>query len=179
MQIGILIGLMALSAWGSMFLFALITQADTLVGDAQKELASLSIRQEQITTIAKEYESAHALFAPLEERLLPREERLRFIMLVEGLAAEAGVVHEISTADDTSAASTEKALPVLYFNITLSGGFPNILRFIYLLEHSRYYLGVQKAQVIQGGGTAAPRKNGTMSSPDDVKAQLSIKVYTQ
>lgn len=178
-QIGILIALMAASAWGSMFLFGLITQADGTLHDAQKELASLSVRQEQITAIAKEYEGAHALFASLEDRLLPRADRLQFIMLVEDLAREAGVLHEITAADDTLSGAAAKEASPLYFNITVSGGFPSVARFMYLLEHSQYYLGVEKAQIMQGGGIPGAKKAGAMSSPDDVRAQMSVRVYTR
>ncbi len=178
-QIGALGAIMVASAWGSLFLFGLITQADAALSDAQKELASLSMQQEQIASIAKEYENAYERFAPLEERLLPREERLRFIMLVEQLALETGVFHEINAADDAPTSGTAKVAPPLYFNITISGSFPNVLRFMYLLENSRYYVAVEKAQVTQGGGPAAQKKEGITSSPDDVRAQLSIRVYTR
>lgn len=178
-QIGVFVALMAASAWGSFILFRLITQADATLRDAQKELASLSIRQEQITAIAKEYESAYERFAPLTERLLPREERLRFIMLVEQLAAEAGVFHEISAADDASVTGAAKEYLPLYFNITVSGSFPNVLRFMYLLENSRYYCAVEKAQITHGGSPAAQKKEGVAASSDDVRAQLAVKVYTQ
>lgn len=177
-QIGALVALMAAHAWGSLFLFGLITQADMALGDAQKELASLSIRQEQIVSIAKEYEGAQQLFAPLKEHLLLPKERLRFIMLVEQLAAEAGVLHEISAADEAPVAATAQGLPLLYFNITISGSFPNVLRFMYLLENSQYYSAIEKMQVTHGGSLAAQQKTGTAASPDDVKAQLTVKVYT-
>lgn len=177
-QIGILIALMAASAWGSLFLFGLITKADATLYDAQKELASLSVRQEQITAIAKEYEGAHGLFAPLEDRLLPRADRLRFIMLVEDIAREAGVSHEITAADDAPSGAAKEASP-LYFNITVSGSFPSVLRFMYLLEHSQYYLGVEKAQIMQGGGIPGVKKAGAASFPDDVRAQMSVRVYTR
>lgn len=177
-QIGILIALMGASAWGSLFLFGLITQADATLSDAQKELASLSIQQEQIASIAKEYESAYERFVPLEERLLPREERLRFIMLVEQLATKAGVFHEINAADDVPTAATKGASP-LYFNITISGRFPNVLRFMYLLENSRYFSAVEKTQITQGAGPVAQKREGVASSPDDVRAQFTVKVYTK
>lgn len=177
-QIGSLVALVGASAWASLFLFGLITQADATLSDAQKELASLSVRQEQIASLAKEYEGAYNLFAPLKERLLPREERLRFIMLVEQLAREAGVLHEISAADDALVGTTQEA-PLLFFNISVSGEFPSALRFIYLLEHSQYYLGVEKAQIVQGGGLAGRKREEVPVSPDDVKVQLSVKVYTR
>lgn len=177
-QIGSLIALMGASTWASLFLFGLITQAGATLSDAQKELASLSVRQEQIASLAKEYEGAHALFASLEERLLPREERLHFIMLVEQLAKEAGVLHEISTADDALAGTAREISPI-FFNITVSGEFPAALRFIYLLEHSQYHVGVEKAHISQGGGLTGPRKEGLVSSADNVRVQLSVKVYTR
>ncbi|MBI5912902.1 hypothetical protein HY839_00485 [Candidatus Azambacteria bacterium] len=178
-QIGVLGVLIAASAWGSLFLFGLITQAGTTLRDAQNELALLSIRQEQIATIAKEYEGARELFSPLKERLLPREERLRFIMLVEQLALEAGVLHEIGAADDAPVDGTAQGSSSLHFNITISGSFPSVLRFIYLLENSRYFTAVEKAQVMQGGGTMTQKKAVVASSPNDVKAQLTVKVYTR
>jgi len=176
-QIGALVAIIGTSAWGSVFLFGLITKAGTVLYDAQNELASLSVRQEQVASIAREYDVSRELFSPLEERLLPREERLLFIMLVEILAGEAGVSHEINAADDAPA--TAKDASPLYFNITVSGGFPDVARFMYLLEHSQYYLSIEKAQISQGGGPAGPKKNGIMASPDDVRAQLNVKVYTR
>ena len=177
-QIGLLVALMGVNAWGSLFLFGFITRTNATLRDAHKELASLSVRQEQIASLAKEYDGAYELFTPLADRLLSREERLQFIMLVEQLAQEAGVSHEISAGDDVLPVGTAKEFSPLYFNIAVSGSFPNTLRFMYLLEHSRYYLGIEKAQIVLGG-LASAKKEGTVSSPDDVKMQLSVRVYTR
>lgn len=186
MQGGALVALLAASVWVSLFLFGLITQADATVSDSQKELASLSIRQEQIAAIAKEYEGMQQLFMPLEGRFLPPKERLRFIMLVEQLATDAGVLHEIEAVDEVPAGGAEQGgsianasgVPSLHFNINVFGDFPNALRFIYLLENSNYYLTVEKAQVMHSAGNA-PKKEGVVLSQDSVKAQLVVKVYTQ
>ena len=116
-QIGLLVALMGVNAWGSLFLFGFITRTNATLRDAHKELASLSVRQEQIASLAKEYDGAYELFTPLADRLLSREERLQFIMLVEQLAQEAGVSHEISAGDDVVSAGAAKESSPLYFNI--------------------------------------------------------------
>lgn len=172
------IGGLVFLAW---FLFGMITDADTRVLDAKRELLALAMKQEQMGTITKEYETVRDLLPTLDDMLLPRSEKLQFIMLVEELAARAGVRHVIEAVDD--AQTGKKDAPVLAttsFNVTVYGSFPHALQFIYLLESAKTYLSIERAQIANaGGGVFGAKKDTSPLSKDDVKVQLSVKVYTR
>lgn len=173
------VGGLVFLAW---FLFGMITDEGMSILDAKRELASLTMKQEQIGTITKEYETVRDLLPSLDAMLLSRIEKLQFIMMVEDLAARAGVQHVIEAADDGQVGKKDAAvLPTTFFNITVYGSFPNVMRFMYLLETAQTYLSIDKLQITGAGSgaTMQVRKDAPPLSKNDVKAQLSVKVYAR
>lgn len=166
----------------SWVLFGMITDVGARIGNAKEELVSLTMKQEQIGTITKEYETVRDLLPALDAMLLPRAEKLRFIMMVEELAKRAGVQHAIEAAEDAPAGKKDAGAPATsFFNITVYGGFPRALQFMYLLESAPVYLSIDKAQIGNAGGSASAQlgKDAPPLSKNDVKMQLSVKVYTR
>lgn len=173
------VGGLVFLAW---FLFGMITDADTRVLDAKRELLSLTMKQEQMGSITKEYETVRELLPALDDMLLPRSEKLEFIMLVEELAARAGVYHVIEAVDDVQTGKKDAPVPATTsFNITVYGSFPHALQFMYLLESAKTYLSIERIQITNAGGgiPTVVNKEVVPLSKNDIKAQLSVKVYTR
>lgn len=173
------VGILLFLSW---FLFGMITEAGARIMDAKREVRSLAVKQEQMGAITKEYETVRNLLPALDDMLLSRAEKLRFIMLVEDLASRAGVHHVIEAADDAAPAKKDApAPPTTFFNITVYGSFPNTLKFLYLLESAEIYLSADKLQITHaGGGVVAKGMNESFPlAKDDVKMQLSVKAYTR
>lgn len=182
--VGALCGLVFLG-W---FLFGRIVAAAQEVNAAQKELIQLEGEQRQISEISKEYEEVKNSLPALDQLLLSREDRLPFIVQVERLAEEASVTHVIeAVAEQASATSLQKdkdaggkIQPAVVFNINIFGDFSYALHFISLLENGYYYLTVEKLQISRaaGSGSFAGIKGVPPPGKDDVKMQVSVKVYT-
>lgn len=174
------IGGLVFLAW---FLFNMITAADASILDAKQEVLSLAAKQGQMGAITKGYDTVHDLLPALDDMLLPHDDKLQFIMRVEDLAARAGVYHVIEAADDAQSAKKDSvAHATTPFNIEIYGSFPNVLRFVYLLESEKTYLSVDRMQIMRmdGGSIPSQSKNETITlGKDDVKAQLSVSVYTR
>lgn len=164
-------------------LFGYITAAAEEAATAQKELAQLDAEQRQISEIAKEYEEVKPALPSLERLLLPREEKLSFIMLVERLVKEAGIAHIIDTVEDVSAASSAKTKgqDAVVFNINVRGEFSRVMRFAYLLENDQYYLTLEKIHITRATESVPllDENGAPLSVKDAVKMQLSVKVYAQ
>lgn len=164
----------------SWFLFGYVTEARDRVRAAQTELGQLDAEQRQISDISREHEEIAPLVPELESTLLPREDKLAFIMLVERLAQEAGVLHVIeAVSEETAKGATRQQKESLVFNINVFGGFSSALRFMYFLENTHYYLTLEKVQITQGGVPPSSAGSGALPGKDDVKVQLSVRVYTQ
>ncbi len=183
MQTALLVCALFGFAYLGWFLFGRITAAAEAARAAQYELAQLDAQQRQISEIAKEYEEVKPNLPFLERLLLPREEKLPFIMLVERLVQETGIAHIIDTVEDVSASGGTKAngQNAIVFNINVRGEFSRVMRFVYLLENERYYLSLKKVSIARAT-EAVPilDANGApLSAKDAVKMQLSVKVYAQ
>lgn len=173
------VGGLVFLAW---FLFGMITDAGTRILDAKRELASLTMKQAQMGAITKEYETVRDLLPMLDEMLLPRAEKLQFIMLVEELAARVGIHHVIEAVDDANTGKKDAPVPpTTSFNITVYGSFPRTLQFMYLLESAKTYLSIERVQITNAGGSVPMQAQGDaiFLSKSDVKVQLSVKVYTR
>ena len=173
------IGALVFLAW---FLFGMITDAGARILNAKREALSLVAKQEQMGMITKEYETVRDLLPALDDMLLARSEKLQFIIMVEDLATRAGVHHVIEAADDVQQEKKDASVPATtFFNITVYGSFPNVLRFMYLLESAETYLSIDKMQIAHAGSGAIGQrsKENVSLGKNDVKMQLSVKVYTR
>jgi outer membrane murein-binding lipoprotein Lpp len=165
--------LLACALGGCLFLgwyvFGYVSEASAQVSEIQQELAQLEAEQKQVSQISREYEDAKQFIPELDRMLLEAHNKLAFIVLVERLAGSAGVAHVIEAVSGTEPQEQEGVA----FNINVSGDFPSVLRFVYLLENSTYYLTMEKLHVTRGAvGQAAGAR-------DDVKAQLFLRVFAR
>lgn len=164
----------------SWYTFGYVAQARERVRVAQAELGQLDAEQREISEISRAYDEIEPLVTELERVLLLQEDKLAFIMLVERLAKEVGVLHVIeAVSKETEKDQKRQQNESLVFNINIFGGFSKTLQFMYLLENTDYYVTLEKIQITQGVLPVKGSSSGALPGKDDVKAQLAVRVYTQ
>lgn len=144
------------------YIFGLIVKEGDKIQSVKSETVTLNKQRAKINELMKEYERVGEQASQLGESLLPSSDKLKFILLIEELARDTNIEHLL----DIAGADPEAA----YFNVSAFGTFDNVLKFIYLLENSPYYISIHKIQVTKGSA-----KDGASI----VRAQMLIKVFTQ
>lgn len=162
LSIGLLLLLVITLCFSSWYVFGLIKEEGQKIKNIQSEMVALNKQRTRIAEMLKEYERASEIAAQLDKTLLSSSEKLDFILLVESLARDTNVEHLLDIANIDP--------ETISFNISVSGSFNNMLRFIYFLENSRYYVSVRKINIAKGG-----EKNGL----NIVRAQMLAKVFTR
>ena len=157
-------------------LFTYIVDSGNSVRLSHDDLALLLAKKKQVAAISKEYDAVKDAIPSLDEALLHKNDTLSFIMLVEKLAAETNVIHKVEAVVENGVASG-KGLPAALFNLNLTGGFSDVLKFIYLIENAKPYASLQSVQI--SAGASGPQNRDTSFSQQAITARTSIKVYTQ
>jgi len=162
--------------FGSWYLFGLISQtAEGKIQDLQKDLSLVDAQIKRANEIFEEYERAKESAPILDASLLKWEGRLQFIILVEQLAKQTGVSHEIEAIESGREEKLKNGENEILFNVNITGSFPQVLSFVYLLENSRYYLTVDRLRITR---TAGARNQVTQQLSGEIKAQMLIKIYS-
>jgi len=177
--------LLALS-WLSWFAFGMVNSESQRITVSQEALAQLDSEQKQISDATAQYNDAKDALAAAQGLLMKDtyENKLTFIQLVEQFSQKTEVAHIINTVvESTVGTSNTSAVsaPGVVFNINVSGDFPNLMRFIYLLENGPYYLTLDRVQMTGGGPpSSTTTQDSEVPAPiDPVAMQLSVKVFTQ
>ncbi len=166
--------IMCVVAW---YVFSMIADMSVKTADVKRDLAVLDLKRNQIQEITKRYESAKGGVAELDQVFLDRKNKLSFIKLVEDLAVLHGVSEKIEASDDLPVKKDQKGQIVkeeqtVPFGVTVTGPFPNALRFIEALEQSRYFINIETAQIARSDASPG-------GASGEIQAKLIVNVYTQ
>ncbi|MDI6603243.1 MAG: GspMb/PilO family protein [Patescibacteria group bacterium] len=100
-----------------------------------------------------------------------------FILFLEKISQDSGLSLKISSGLPLK---TEKdSWPSLSFQLNLAGSFPNLVKFLEKLESNLYLIEIQNLTITRLSETELKSKEFEIYSLGDVKASLSIKVYTR
>lgn len=159
------------------FVFGLIVGKSEEIVKLQAEQFTIEAQRNRLGDMTKNYESLKDFIPQLDSVLLDPSDKLKFIMLVEQLAAKTSVEHVIESVATPSASGKEKTLVAesIMFNINVAGDFSNVLKFIYTLESAPYYVNIEKIQL----GEGSVRSSSSGQGPGMVRAQMSVKVYSK
>ena len=145
----------------------------------QKALFKLGKKAAMIKDLKKNYEARQADLSEIEGVFLSQEEIVKFISTLEEIALQTNNIFEIQIAQS---GGQEEKTPSVDFNISLSGGFPNLIRFIAYLEDTPYppyrLISLEKLTVrrlTEQSLIALPA--GLMAG--DIQSVLNIKIFTQ
>jgi len=163
-------------AYGGWFLFGLVSQtAEGKIQELQKDLSLVDAQIKRANEIFEEYESAKESIPILDASLLDWEDRLKFIILVEQLVKQTGVSHEIEAVESEREQKVKSGENEILFNVNITGSFPQVLSFVYLLENSRYYLNIDRLRLTRLIGAGS---QSTQQLLGEIKAQMLIKIYS-
>lgn len=159
--------------YGSSFVFGLVKKESKKLTDQKIELAQIQEKRTKVFEASQEYEKLKGTIEKLNASILSKNEELKFIVFVEGVAKQNSVNYDINisnTADSN-----------MIFQVGISGHFENVLNFIKQMENSPYYASIEnvnitKAKTNIGGGDFKGKLNYSLEA-NDVKASLIIKVY--
>ncbi|MEK7519937.1 MAG: hypothetical protein AAB581_01690 [Patescibacteria group bacterium] len=162
---------LSFAAW---FAFGLVLTAHEKVMDIKRNIATLSAKQGKATGILNEYERAQEDIARATSVLLDRNDKLTFIIMVERLAAEYGVTHIIQAVEGDAQDATGKKDHIT-FSLGVSGSFAQVLKFTQALEYTEYYAAANSVHMF----TASGKGGSAVGTTDEVRAQLSLRVYVR
>ena len=170
------------AGFGGWVLFGRVVGAGEAIALTKDQLAALKKEQEQVGELTKRHEHVKRLMSSLENPFFALDDKLSLVLLIERVAQEASVYHGINAVQESVSSSSDEG--ALSLNMSVGGSFPNVLKFIYLLEHSEYYVAVQTAQIsrAEGGGAGFSRLEGredAVLGKNDVRVQLALRVYMQ
>lgn len=171
----LMVSVLTASGFGAWFVFQLIVGENDKISRLQEELAALETQRDRTGEMTKNYDSVKSFVPELDSVLLDPNDRLKFIMLVEQLAAQTSVDHVIEAVGSLKLSAND---PIL-FNINVSGDFTNVLKFIYSLENAPYYLNIETIQISEGNKLSVGQSGGANGGAGIVTAQMSVKVYKQ
>lgn len=128
----------------------------------------------------KDIKDAYAKVEPkiseINNAFVNPEKAIDFIVAIERVAAQTNNYQEIREI-----ASPDKKEGALYFQISLWGSFPNLIKFLAQLENMNYFVDSNSLQImrIDEKELAGFIDKGTIVSTGDVKSIINIKTHTQ
>lgn len=139
---------------------------------AELETKAKNIQKYQI--ISKGYEQN---LAKIDALFVNQAEPINFIEFLEKTASQSRLSIEISPLAQTK----EEGIPwpSMNFQLTLTGSFPDLLRFLEKLESSPYLIEILNLNMRRLNEWDVSTGKFKGMSVGDINAPLSIKVYTQ
>lgn len=171
--------LIALCGFAAWYAFGLVVKESDKIAKLQSEQSLADRQRGQLSEMTKNYDAVKDLIPQLDSVLLGADEKLQFIMLIERLSAQASVDHVIEAVGGVApVAGKSTGADPIKFNINITGDFPNVLKFIYALESSPYYVNIERVQ-LSGDGTKFSPGQLSASGSGGVKAQMLVRVYSK
>lgn len=162
----------AIVVFGIVFLFLLILpilkeikQSSEEVLSQKAALAALEIKTKNLEEFRNQPAETKKNLEKVAALFINREVPVDFISFLEKISRESNLSIKISPL---ASRAERKPWPTLYFQVTATGSFSNLLKFFEKLESGIYLTEIQ-------GLNAAHEK----LSPGDTRASFSLKVFTQ
>ncbi len=128
-----------------------------------KNWQSLESTKKDYTTMSQEINQLPILLAP--------NEAIKFILTVEDFARATQNLEDISVASQLDDATTnQQPEKTLDFQISLTGNFPNLMKFLIYLENAPYYNNIKSLQI-----SRLIEQNSVSSN--DVNSIINLSVY--
>ena len=150
--------------------------SEELVSQKQ-ELISLNQEKESLEKIDTFYKNYQSNLVKVNELFIDKEVPIEFINFLEKLATTSQLLIEISPGARKE--TKEDPWSNLSFQLSLSGSFPNFLKFLEKLEASPYLIEVLNLNIKKLTQSELQSEKFKAFSAGDVKADILIKVFTQ
>jgi len=152
------------------------TDSRDLVFEKQN-LLSLEEKIEDLKKFQKVYSEIQPNLEKLDKLFVDPEVPVEFIYFLEKTAEDCGLAVGISPVPVLK--KTEGPWPYLFFRISSTASSPEFLKFLEKLESSIYLVEIQNLNLARLTETELKSKGFEEFSLGDVRAALSIKVYTK
>jgi len=154
-----------------------IKERSEQVSETKKEIISFDKNKGEGGQIEKIYKDLEPDLKKANQLFVDPEVPIDFIKFLEDTGKNSGVSVEISSGATSSLKEkTKEKWNSIEFQIKLLGYFPEILRFIKKIETGPYLIEIQSLN-IQKSNTGFLKEE--LSVPGDIKASLTIKVFTK
>jgi len=132
----------------------------------KSELASFQKETENLERLTRVYQNYQSNFSKIDQIFVDPETPIEFFSFLEKNATYFQLEYKISPLS-----GKETETPSLFFQISVSGSFPNFLKFLERLENSPYLIDVLNLNV---------KKITTKETPTaNIESTFLIKVYTK
>lgn len=127
-----------------------------LIRQIKNDGLELSEKKQNIELLYQDWrilESSRQEYIKIENELnslpaiLPPDEALKFIMLIESIAQSTNNQQEVSAISGAGDKKEKEADQPLDFQITLRGSFPDLIKFLAYLENAPYYNEINSVQI--------------------------------
>jgi hypothetical protein len=143
----------------------------------KKELMAFEKRVENLKKFQKLFPKISAHLEKIDNLFVNPEVPVDFILFLERLSQESDLSLKIS--QNLSLEIKKDSWPFFSFQLNLVGSFPNLSRFLEKLESAFYLIEIQNLTINRLNEAELKSKEFEQFSLGDVKAILSIKVYTK
>jgi len=143
----------------------------------ESTIASNIARSGQIQEFREFYKSQNANLSSLDSSFVDQQKPIDFIDFLENAAKDSQVALDISPG--AAQAQKKDLWPSANFQLSLTGSFPSIVRFIKTIESSHYLVRISDATVSQknAGANGQAGQEAVPASDGQLRASLSILVY--
>lgn len=143
----------------------------------KKELISLDSQTKNLEEFRKFYQKNQSDLEKINKLFINPEIPIDFVNFLEKAAQDSKISIKISLSQ--YGGTKKDTWPSIQFQISASGPFTDFLKFIEKIETSPYLIEIQNLNINRSTETS-PSLTGPKETPRvEVKANLTIKVYTQ
>jgi hypothetical protein len=143
----------------------------------KRELMAFERKVENSKKFQKLFPKISAHLEKIDNLFVNPEVPVDFILFLEELSQKTNLSLKIS--ENLPLRIEKDPWPSLLFQLQLVGSFPNLSRFLEKLESAFYLIELQNLTISRLNETELKTKEFEQFSLGDVKATLSIKVYTK
>ena len=143
----------------------------------KKEVRILENKIKDIEEFRKNYAKIRPNLEKIETLFTNSEAPIDFISFLEKTSQDCRVSIQIVPAAITRV--SEEPWPSLSFSITLTGSFPNFLRFLEKLQTSPYLTEIRNLSIKRLQDAELKSKEFENLSPGDIQANFLIKVFAR
>lgn len=143
----------------------------------KQELILLQEERKNLKEIETVYESYQLNLTKIDKLFIDSEIPIEFVSSLEELASTSQLLIKISPV--VSKEVKEDPWSSLSFQLSLSGSFPDFLKFLKKLENSPYLIEVLNLNTEKLIETELWSENYKAFSPGDVNVEILVKVFTK
>ncbi len=154
------------------YLIGKIQNSSQELAKSKEDLATLQKKEQSIASLEKKYQEIKPGIDKINQSFVSNDDMLNLIIALENLAKQTDNQYEIKQIADMSRGAVASGdTKVINFQISLTGSFPNMLKFMAYLENVPYLSEVDILQIQRMGSDRSDQgiKTGQIGTNLNVK----------